>query len=319
MDHSLAARTLGFDIRALKWSDEMLEAADVDEDKLATLAPSGTVVGTLNPKTAGALNLPEGVNICTGGFDQACGAYGIDVQHAGQAYYGIGTTEALAVVLDDSETDLSSLNMAICPHVLPKKFLAMGGSQTGARLLDWYKTQIAHADVEQAKVEGLDPFDHIIKTTSHGPSDLLFMPHFTGSGTYFNDAQSKGRIWGLSFKTNRREIAKAVLEATTFDQALIVDGLAKIGIDIERLHAVGGATRSRPWMQIKANIMGREILPTRIEEAACRGAAKLAHYGTTKILPKSDKTVQTIDMLVYPDGGEHDIYKERLKLYEKLY
>lgn len=319
-DHSLAARTLAFDSTALCWSAELLEVAGIDAGKLPDTAPSGTCIGRLGAAAATDLGLVEGVAVCTGGFDQACGALGIGVETPGQAYYGIGTTEALAIVLDRPQPGLAEINMAVCPHAIAGRSLAMGGSQTGSRLLQWYRDELAGPEVAAAQADGTDPFERIIATASPGPSDLLFLPHFTGSGTFFNDPLSTGTILGLTFRTRRQDIAKAVLEAASFDQALILKRLGALGIGADMLHVVGGGTRARNWLQIKANIMGCPLRTGPDTEASCLGAAKLAHLGATGTLPGAawavpEGTVATIP----PEAAESRAYRAKLELYERLY
>ena len=76
IDYSMAARTLGFDVHALDWSDEMLAAADLSREQFARAAPSGSIIGEIPPKLAQELGFQGSVQVVTGGHDQPCAASG---------------------------------------------------------------------------------------------------------------------------------------------------------------------------------------------------------------------------------------------------
>ena len=78
-DYSVAARFMAFDIRNKEWSEDILNAAGVNKNKLAKVVPSGTCVGYVNKKIGSELGLKEKVSVVAGGFDQACAALGAGV------------------------------------------------------------------------------------------------------------------------------------------------------------------------------------------------------------------------------------------------
>ena len=47
MDHSLATRTMAFDVNRLTWSEEILSLAELDRERLSRALPSGSVVGEI--------------------------------------------------------------------------------------------------------------------------------------------------------------------------------------------------------------------------------------------------------------------------------
>lgn len=70
---SNAARTMFFNMRNMKWSQEILNECSIKEDQLSKPCPSGTVIGNVSKKLANELHLPEDVLIISGGHDQPCG------------------------------------------------------------------------------------------------------------------------------------------------------------------------------------------------------------------------------------------------------
>ena len=90
IDHTMAARTLAFDRSSRSWDPGILEAAGVEEAKLPTPAPSGTVIGAIPRKHTLDLGLAPGAALVAGGLDQACAAHAVGVGGAGVGGVGVG-------------------------------------------------------------------------------------------------------------------------------------------------------------------------------------------------------------------------------------
>ena len=82
-DHSLAARTLAFDVVGKTWAEALLGHADIDRGLLGDPVASGMPVGRLRPELATELGLPSGVLLVSGGHDQPCAALGAGAVRAG--------------------------------------------------------------------------------------------------------------------------------------------------------------------------------------------------------------------------------------------
>jgi len=95
IDHSMAARTMAFDIKAARWSSEMLSKVGLDEDRLPRAEPSGTIVGEVSDSVAAELGLPRKVKIVTGAHDQPAGALGAGITKPRIAMDATGTVECI--------------------------------------------------------------------------------------------------------------------------------------------------------------------------------------------------------------------------------
>ena len=83
IDHTMAARTLAFDQGSRSWDPGILEAAGIEEAKLPTPAPSGTVIGAIPREHSLDLGLAPGAALVAGGLDQACAAHAVGVGSGG--------------------------------------------------------------------------------------------------------------------------------------------------------------------------------------------------------------------------------------------
>lgn len=321
IDYSMAARTLGFDVGTLDWSDEMLAAADLSREQFARAAPSGSIIGEIPPKLASDLGFRGAAQVVTGGHDQPCAALGAGVLESGTCLYSIGTTEALVAVTGKPKLELQRYNIDCYSHVAPSTYFALTGNQTGGRLLRWYRDELGAHERVIAERDGRDVYDVIVEQVDDAPGKLLLLPYFVGSGMMHGDASATGAIIGLSFNSRRADIVKAILEGLTYEQALGLRNLARAGVDIERLTAVGGGARSEKWMQIKCDITNLPIQLIHTSEAASLGVAMLAGWatGVYRDLPEAAERVIHVRKTLHPRVDRVAHYQRQLTRYEKLY
>ena len=319
----LASRTQLYDIPQGGWSSEILDALELARDRLATVQPSGLAVGPMRSDLAESLGVAGRPLVVTGGHDQACGALGVGLTRPGLAMVSTGTAEVVEVALGSPilNQTLYQGNISVYAHVVPGLYLSMTLNHSGGLLLRWFRDTFCQEEVRQAQTCGQDPYDLILGHASPEPSSLLVLPHFAGSGTPWFDSTSKGAILGLTFGTDRTELAKAVLEGLTYELRVNLDLLKEGQVSIDELRAIGGGARSGLWLQLKADITGIPVVVPRIIEAACWGAALLAGVGAGIF---SDAAQAAEEMLhlecrFEPHTERTSQYAQRYGLYRDVY
>jgi len=204
ISHCLASRTQMYDLGTGDWADDILTECGIDPQRLATLAPDGGgVVGTMQQDLAEELGLSGEVLLVSGGHDQACAATGSGVVEAGLAMVSTGAAEVVEVAMDTPTLDeaLREGNISVYRHVVPGLYLAMTLNHSGGLLLRWYRDTVCQWEREQARTSGQDAYELILDDAPPGPTSLMVLPHFSGSGTPWLDTSSKGAILGLTFAT----------------------------------------------------------------------------------------------------------------------
>jgi len=332
ISHCLASRTQMYDLSTGDWADDILGECGIDRARLALLAPNeGGGVGTLRPDLARALGLRHEVLLVSGGHDQACAALGSGVVEAGLAMVSTGTAEVVEVAMTTPALNekLRRGNISVYRHVVPGLYLAMTLNHSGGLLLRWFRDTLCRWELEQAKITCQDPYDLILAGAPEGPTGLMVLPHFAGSGTPLLDTTSKGAILGLTFATTHASLAKAVLEGLTFELRVNLDLLREAGVTVDELHAVGGGARSPLWLQLKADICQVPLRVPQVTEAACLGAALLASVAAG--LPRAQSRGLHPDLVtavgqavrlkkrVEPQAGSVCAYDERYRLYQQIH
>jgi xylulokinase len=126
---------------------------------------------------------------------------------------------------------------------------------------------------------------------------------------------------GLTFGTNKTDLAKAILEGLTFELRVNLDLLKEGQVAINELRAIGGGARSDLWLQLKADVTGIPVLVPRITEAACWGAALLAGAGSGHFSSAAQAAEEMLQLerRFEPDPERMARYETRYALYREVY
>ena len=322
-DVSLACRTLLYDVEKREWSRELLEASGVALDQLPDVCPTGTAVGFLRPEIAQALSLPENVRVVIGSHDQIVNALACGVCEHGDGVDVSGTCECIEPLFADIPGDFgfTKENFACVPYVDDAGYVTYAYNISGGAVVRWYRDQLAKHLSAQAKAEHVSVYDLLNRACPKEPTDVIVLPFLQGmGGTPDVRPNARGMFYGVTMETGLPEFYRAILEGLTFEMAYNLEKLEGFGVAPNRLYACGGGARSKVWLQIKADIWNREILPVKTEETGALGSAILgfaAVTGEKERLALAKKFVQLGEPM-RPDAARVEVYREKFQLYKQL-
>ena len=322
-DVSLACRTLLYDVEKREWSRELLEASGVALDQLPDVCPTGTAVGFLRPEIAQALSLPENVRVVIGSHDQIVNALACGVCEHGDGVDVSGTCECIEPLFADIPGDFgfTKENFACVPYVDDVGYVTYAYNISGGAVVRWYRDQLARHLSAQAKAERVSVYDLLNRACPKEPTDVIVLPFLQGmGGTPDVRPNARGMFYGVTMETGLPEFYRAILEGLTFEMAYNLEKLEGFGVAPNRLYACGGGARSKVWLQIKADIWNREILPVKTEETGALGSAILgfaAVTGEKDRLALAKKFVQLGEPM-RPDAARVEVYREKFQLYKQL-
>ncbi len=322
VDHSLANRTLLFDIDRQAWSEELLGVAGLERAKLPDLAPSGTVIGRVSDRVAEELGLPEDVSIVTGAHDQCANAVGCGVIREGQAVYGMGTFTCITPVFGERRGPELMLERGLNTehHAVPGRYVSFIYNQGGSHV-KWFRDTFAAAEHRRAEAAGRDVYGELFEEIPEGPSGVVVLPHFTVTGPPDFIADSCGVMAGLRLETSRGEILKGILEGITFSLKECIDTLPPTGIEITEYRAVGGGSKSDGWIQTCADIMGQRFVRPAVTEAGALGAAIIAGvgHGVFGSYEEGIGAMVALERTFEPDEARRRRYEEWYARYRELW
>ena len=321
-DVSLACRSLLYDVENRCWSMELLEACGIAENTLPDVLPTGGIVGQILPEIATQLGLPRDVTVVMGSHDQIVNALGAGVHTVGDAVDTSGTCECITPLFASIPENLNfqKNNFACVPYLEDRGYVTYAYNISAGSVVRWYRDALAGCLAEEAKLRGVSIYDLLNEQCPSEPTELVALPFFQGmGGTPDVDPMARGLIAGLTTQTRLPDIYRAILEGITFEMRYNQEKLLEHGISFERLYACGGGARSPVWLQIKADILGCEIIPVKSEETGAMGSAIL---GIAAVTGKSPFAVAQqfwkYGEPILPNPAHQESYNNKYQLYKTL-
>jgi len=323
IDYSLAARTLGFDIRRKQWSPEIFQAADINPKLFSQPVPTGTNAGGLLPEIAKELELPREFKVVVCCHDQVAAAVGSDVMSAGFATDSGGTVQCMTPVFSPipGNSILQEHNYSIVPFLKEDIYCCYAYSFTGGALTKWFVEHYAKYYQDEAKKRELSIYQYMESKMPDKPTGILVLPHFAGAGTPYMDAGSQGAILGLNLRHTPIDLLRAIMEGITFEMRINMECLVKGDIQIQGLKATGGCAKSKVWLQMKADILGVPITRMSTDEAGTVGGIMLTGVAMGAFNHLEEATEIFVKPLetYYPRKEMLKQYEVHYKRYQKLY
>ncbi len=322
-DQSIASSTMMFDLNNNSWSDKIFKNIGLDIDRFPEIAESKEIIGEIDHKEANELNLDKGVKVIAGAVDTATCPMGVGVFKPGLVSNTIGTFEEVVVVSDKVKTsqDMMDKGIIYSKHLLPDKYLVSGFPTAGGHVLKWFKNQFCKLEEEAAKLKKIDPYDIILDKIDMSDTSILFLPHLSGGGTPNIDENSRGAFLKISAGSTKADFTKAIIEGLNFEIKLAIDYFEEEIGKINEIHVTGGAVKSDKWMQIKSDILDKDIISFEVNEAGALGAAVLTAYGTGeyKNIDEAVKNMARIKKIFKPNKDKSRYYNQKYSSYKKLY
>jgi glycerol kinase len=264
-DATNASRTLLFDLRALRWDDELLELMGIPAALLPEVRPSSEVYGTAQGRLAG---VPIGGDL----GDQQAALFGHAGFRPGDAKNTYGT--GCFALLNTGTSPVTSGHGLITTvgYRLPGQpavYCLEGSVAVAGALVQWLRDNL-----------GLISSSAEVETLARSVPDnggVYFVPAFSGLFAPHWRSDARGLIAGLTAFANKGHLARAVLEATAWQTREVLDAMcADSGAAIGELRVDGGMVQNDLLMQIQADVLGVPVVRPRVAETTALGAAYAA-------------------------------------------
>jgi xylulokinase len=313
IDVAEASGTLMLDVSHRRWSEELLDAVKIDPQILPRLFESPEICARVSRSGAKHTGLLEGTPIVAGAGDQAAGAVGIGLTHAGSVGATIGTSGVVFAATDRPVLDPQGRLHTFC-HAIPGRWHVMGVTQAAGLSLRWLRdTFHAQGSYEQLADEAA--------LAPPGADGVLWAPYLMGERTPYRDPNIRGGLIGLSAHHTRAHVIRAVMEGVAFSLRDAFTIFSELQVPVEQIRLSGGGARSPLWRQIQADIFGHRVETVQTEEGAAFGAALLAGVGAGfwKTVDEACSTIVRVadSIEVRPDVAK--LMNERYQEYRRLY
>jgi glycerol kinase len=269
-DYSNASRTLMYNIRELKWDEELLSELAVPAPMLPTVRPSSEIYGYTDASVFGAK-----VPISGAAGDQQAALFGQTCFQPGMAKNTYGT--GCFMLMNTGEQAIESKNgllTTIAWGLDGKVEYALEGSIfIAGAAVQWLRDSLklietaADSEYYAQKVLGAD--------------GVYVVPGFVGLGAPYWDMKARGAILGLTRGSSKAHIIRATLDSMAYQTKDVLSAMeADSAIRLQALKVDGGAVANNVLMQFQADVLGVPVDRPQITETTALGAAYLAGLAT---------------------------------------
>ena len=242
-DSSHALKT-GYDLLRDAWPEDVMAALGVPDGILPAVVRPGTQLGTVDRAGAEATGIPAGTAVIAGMTDGCAAQLAAGALSVGDWSSVLGTTLVLKGVAAEPIRDPHG---ALYSHRSPDgSWLPGGASSVGAGVL-----------TDRFPARNLAELDR--RAAAHEPSGVLVYP-LVSRGERFPFAVPKAEGFMLGRPRDEADHFAGLLQGVAYVERLCFDYLDRLGAPIDgELSLTGGATRSRYWCQLRADVLGREV------------------------------------------------------------
>ncbi len=304
-----------YDLAEKRWNLSGCEDF-ITEDRLPRVDWTTTVAGFVHAAAAAETGLPEGVPVIVGTTDAPAEAVAAGVLSDGDLMAMYGSSGYFIRV---GSKPLTDANLWAAPYVFRDTYVLAAGTSAIGTATRWICSILGITGPDDSTTFGR--LIELADQSQPGARGVMVLPHHAGERTPFQDPDSRGAIVGLGLEHNQADLARALLEGTGHAVAEALLTYKRAGIDIERVVAIGGATRNKYIVETVCSITG---LPQTVNDspgASFGDAFLVAHaLGGAGTDSKWWKPARTLDPSADPARldavrADHEAY---LELYRAL-
>lgn len=312
-DASDASGTLLLDLHRRDWAQEILDALELPAEWLPKVYEGPEVTGRLRPDVAAEIGLPAGIPIAAGGGDNAASAVGTGIVKVGLVASSIGTSGVVFAHTAGFTPEPSGRLHAFC-HAVPGGYHLMGVTLSAGGSLRWWRDVLG----------GQRDYDALAELAASAPSGsegLLFLPYLTGERTPHLDPFARGSFFGLTARHTAAHLTRAVMEGVAYSLKDCLEIMTGLGLEVEQIRATGGGARGPLWRQIQADVFGKPVHQTAVDEGPAYGAALLASVaaGLFQDVEQASSVIRLRPEVSEPDPARSRLYERCYDVYRSLY
>jgi xylulokinase len=296
------------DIRTRDWWRPALDATAPElGSRLPSIAPSWTVVGTLDRFWQSRVNVPAARAVVWSG-DNPCSLIGTGLVREGRVAISLGTSDTI-------------FGLVISPRIDPTGTGHLFGAPTGDFMT---MTVFRNGSLARERVRNLfgmtwEAFSSALESTPPGNGGRILLPWFEPEITPFVPSRGERR-YGVEAHDGATYV-RAVIEAQMMALALHSRWM---GVTIDSIYATGGASANRAILQVMADVFGADVYRQGVTNSAALGAALRAFHADARADGQELSWDEVVDGFTEPDAdtrvspvaARHAMYQELMRAYE---
>lgn len=267
-DPSNAAAMGLYDLKAGRWSEELLDVTGLTPDHLPGVVPAETGVGRLSAEASRRSHLPAGTPLFVGAADQACSTLAAGALGPGRISVCLGTAGVFNQPLTDPEIRKDD-PWYYLPHAVPGLFVREGIVPSVGSSFEWIVRTTGLGDVAALDAEA--------RRSPPGANGLHFLPFLSGIGTPDYAATVGGSFQEIRATHTRADLVRAVVEGVALEIRRVLDVLDPS--QSSELVISGNVCRSQVFTGTLAALSAGRLFAPDDLDLTLRGAALIAATG----------------------------------------
>jgi gluconokinase len=286
VDPAIAGASGLYDLESGDWCDAALAACGVERERLSRIAPADTLLTGLAAEACAATGLAAATPFVLGASDGCLANLGTGLIASGdrrRAVLTIGTSGALRMALPRPAPDAAM--RTFCYALAEGEFVVGGATNSGGLPLRWLRDNFPQLRIDAPDADPYAALAALAAQAPAGAAGLLFHPYLAGERAPLWNADARASFMGLTFAHGPAHLVRAVMEGVLFNLGLILDVLEELaGGEVEEILAGGGFAHSPFWLQMAADLLGRDLVVAESPESTAQGAALLALQATGAVV-----------------------------------
>ncbi len=266
-DFSNASRTLLFNIKELKWDQELLDIFTIPRSMMPEVKFSNEIFGQT---TCGSL-LPKEVPISGIMGDSHAALFGQNCFGKGMAKATYGTGSSIMMNIGDKLLESQSGIVTSIAWGMDQKvdYVFEGNINCTGATIKWL--------VDDLKLLLSSKEAGSIASSIDDNDGVYLVPAFVGLGAPYWDSEARALIYGMTRGTGKAHLVRAAEESIAYQIKDIIDlMLMESGASLQELRVDGGPTKDNFLMQFQADLLNVTIVRNKIEELSALGSAYMA-------------------------------------------
>ena len=314
-----------FNLKKRGWQPEIAGRCGLKEDIFPVVFESGSVVGIVSPICSGITGLNNGTLVVAGGGDAQLGAVGVGVVSGNQIAVFGGSFWQLECNTADPKLE-DNCRIRVNCHAVPGMFQYEAIAFYPGLVLRWYRDAFCQMEKQIGRETGEDPYSLLDKEAALVPAGSNgMMCAFSDVMNYISWKHSSPTFTNFALDSrafNRYTFYRSLLE----NAALITKGHLEMvqeltGSTPDEIVFANGASKSRLWCQIMADVLGVRIKVPKVKEATALGAAICAGVGAGvyESIQSASSTLVAWDKEYIPDPDNNNTYSKMYKAWRQMY
>ena len=248
-------------------------------DQLAEVKEANDIAGYVTETASKETGLAVGTPVIVGTDDSGAEAISTGVVAPGKMMIQFGSS--IYMIL--GQKNWLMMNAYGVKNLLYQDFVIyLPALMLQALLLNGIEIQVFPDALELEQNGGPDAYITMMQDLDKipvGSDGLITLPYFAGERTPINDPLARGILFGLTLAHTRQHMYRSALESVAYSVNQQLKIMLEHDVPIDQIFAVGGGVKNDLWMQIVADVTGKEISTPAITVGASFGDALMAASG----------------------------------------